>query len=67
MNFIDEEDDDRQLILTLDKLLHGVCLFVEQGYDRYNAFTGKVDLCNLDAICADQLFQLAFFDDVLYS
>lgn len=67
VKFFDEEDDDRPLILNLDKLLRGVCLFVEQGYDQYDVFTGKVDLCNFDAICADQVFQLALFNDVIYA
>ena len=65
--FIDEEDEDEEYILTLEKLLNGIKLFVENGYDRYGAFkAGEIDLCNFDAECADCVFQLAMFGELVF-
>ena len=60
-----EEDDVYEL--TLEKLLHGFELWVIGGYDTYGAVSnGEVDCCEIDADKADQIVQLALFDEIVY-
>ncbi len=60
-----EEDDIYEL--TLDKLLHGFKLWVIGGYDTYGAVSnGEFDTMEIDAEKADQICQLALFDEIIY-
>ena len=65
--FLDEEDHGTVWELTLEKLLNGVKLYIEEGYDRYDAFTpGNVEMGSIDAECADMIFQLALFEELVF-
>ena len=65
--FLDEEDRSTVWELTLEKLLDGIKKYIEGGHDRYGAFHGNgIDMGNIDAECADMIFQLALFGEVVY-
>lgn len=64
--FLEEPDRKERFVLTLDKLLHGIALYIEKGYDRYGIFGPEVEMGNCDAECADIIVQLALFDDIVY-
>lgn len=60
-------EDDEIYELTLEKLLHGFELWVIGGYDTYEAVcNGEVDTMEIDAEKADQIVQLALFDEIIY-
>jgi len=62
-----DSEEGAEYTLTLEKFLNGMKLFVEQGYDRYNAVSeGNVDTCEIDGEMADCIIQLALFSDVIY-
>lgn len=53
--------------LDLEKFLNGFKIWVEKGYDRYNAVSPtEIDCCNIDAECADGIVQCALFGDIIY-
>jgi hypothetical protein len=55
----DVEDMDEVWYLTLDKLLNGIKLTIEQGY--WNG-----DLDEIDGEVGDIIFQMALFDEIVY-
>lgn len=60
-----EEDDIYEL--TIERFLHGFELWVIGGYDTYGAVSnGDVDTGEIDAEKADQIVQLALFDEIIY-
>lgn len=60
-----EEDDIYEL--TLERLLHGFELWVIGGYDTYGAVSNEeVNTGDIDADKADQIIQLALFDEIIY-
>ena len=62
-----DSEDDEVYELTLEKLLHGFELWVIGGYDTYEAVcNGEVDTMEIDAEKADQIIQLALFDEIIY-
>ena len=67
LKLYDAESDD-VLVLTLEKLLHGI----EKAYDGnwfmdYGWCDGaKLDPCQIDAEVADVIVQLALFDEVVF-
>lgn len=69
--FIDDEEwrdgNEVRYELTMDKLLLGIRKYIEE-YNRYDAFGahGEIDLCELDAMEADLIIQLAVFGEVVY-
>ena len=65
--FHDAESDDKWE-LTLEKLLNGVKLWYESGYDRYGAVqpNGKINFCNIDAVIADMIVQFALFGELVF-
>lgn len=53
--------------LDRDKLLNGLKLFFEQGYDQNGALdSGTIDAAQIGANDADAIIQLALFGEVLY-
>lgn len=66
--FNDQEDDDAEIRLNLDRLLtDGIKKFVEGGYDKYGVFNAEGnDLINFDGEASDTVFQLAAFGEVIY-
>lgn len=55
----DTEDDDGPWYLTLDKLLNGIKLTIENGY-----WNGKID--DIDGEVGDIIFQHALFNEIVY-
>jgi len=59
IQLIDVEDDEEVWDLTLDKLVHGMQLAVEQNY-----WDGDID--SLDGSIGDTIFQLGLFDEIVF-
>lgn len=59
VELIDVEDVDEIWELTLEKLVHGIQLAVEQNY-----WDGDMD--NLDGEVGDIIFQMGLFDEIVY-
>ena len=57
--FFDVEDMDEVWYLTLDKLLNGIKLTIENGY-----WTGRID--DIDGEVGDIIFQYALFGEIVY-
>lgn len=55
----DVEDEDDSWDLTLDKLLNGIKLTIENGY-----WNGKID--DIDGEVGDIIFQYALFNEIVY-
>lgn len=55
----DVEDQDDTWDLTLDKLINGIKLTIENGY-----WTGRID--DIDGEVGDIIFQYALFNDIVY-
>jgi hypothetical protein len=55
----DVEDDEEVWYLTLDKLLNGVKLTIENGY-----WDGDID--SIDGEIGDIIFQMALFNEIVY-
>ena len=65
----DIEDHDTVWELNLEKFLKGFQLWLEKGYDWYDAVdvvSGVVDCCQIDAGCADNIIQLALFGEIQF-
>lgn len=63
-----DSEEDEVYELTLEKLIKGIKMAVEQSYyASYGWFDGEsIDTCQVDAEVADVIIQLALFDDVIY-
>lgn len=59
IEMFDVEDMDEVWYLTLDKLLNGIKLTIENGY-----WTGKID--DIDGEVGDIIFQYALFEEIVY-
>lgn len=59
VHLIDVEDDEDVWELTLEKLLHGMQIAIDN-----NDWNGDVD--ELDGAIGDMIFQYALFDEVVY-
>ena len=59
VELIDVEDVDEVWDLTLEKLIHGMQMAVEQNY-----WDGDID--NLDGEAGDIIFQFALFDEIVF-
>ena len=59
VEMFDVEDPDEVWELTLDKLLNGIKLTIENGY-----WTGKID--DIDGEVGDIVFQYALFSEIVY-
>lgn len=59
VELIDVEDDEEVWELTLEKLLHGMQMAIENG-----DWDGDVD--ELDGAIGDMIFQYALFDEVVF-
>jgi hypothetical protein len=59
VELIDVEDDEEVWELTLDKLIHGMQLAVEQNY-----WDGDVD--SLDGSIGDAIFQMSLFSQIVF-
>lgn len=59
VEMFDVEDMDEVWYLTLDKLLNGVKLTIENGY-----WNGKMD--DIDGEVGDIIFQYALFEEIVY-
>lgn len=59
VQLIDMEDDDEVWDLTLDKLLNGIKLAIQNGY-----WNGKI--YDIDGEVGDIIFQYALFEDIVY-
>ena len=59
VHLIDVEDDEEVWELTLEKLLHGMQMAIENG-----DWDGDVD--ELDGAIGDMIFQYALFDEVVF-
>lgn len=55
----DVEDQDDTWDLTLDKLINGIKLTIENGY-----WTGRID--DIDGEVGDIVFQYALFNEIVY-
>lgn len=63
-----DAENENVYLLTPEKFFKGMKLLVEKGYDEYHAVKGgKVDPCNIDAVIADRIIQLAVFDEIVYA
>lgn len=60
--------EDAEYELTREDLLKGIKMAVEEGYYKdYGWCDGHyLDTCNIDALVADVIIQLALFEDVIY-
>lgn len=56
---VEGEDFEDYWILTLDMLLKGIKLTIENGY-----WSGKMD--DIDGLVGDIIFQYALFDEIVY-
>lgn len=56
---MDAEDDEEEWDLTLDKLLNGIKLAIEQKY-----WDGDID--TIDGEVGDIIFQMALFNEIVY-
>ncbi len=59
VELFDVEDNEEVWELTLEKLLHGMQMAVEQNY-----WDGDID--NLDGSIGDVIFQFALFDEIVF-
>lgn len=59
VQLIDVEDCDEVWDLTLDKLLNGIKLAIQNGY-----WNGKID--DIDGEVGDIVFQYALFNEIVY-
>lgn len=59
VQLIDVEDIDEVWDLTLEKLLNGIKLAIQNGY-----WTGKID--DIDGEVGDIVFQYALFSEIVY-
>lgn len=59
VELIEVEDDEEVWELTLEKLVHGTRLAVEQNY-----WDGDMD--NLDGEVGDIIFQMGLFDEIVF-
>lgn len=67
LRFLDKVYGKKECFLTLDKLLDGIKIWYEKGYDYYGAVVGsKLDCGCIDALCADMIFQFAMFGEWRY-
>lgn len=57
--FFDVEDEEETWDLTLDKLLNGIKLTIENGY-----WSGKID--DVDGEVGDIIFQYALFEEIVF-
>jgi exonuclease V gamma subunit len=55
----DAEDESETWDLTLDKLLNGIKLTIENGY-----WSGKID--DIDGAIGDIIFQYALFNEIVF-
>ena len=64
----DIEDFEEKWELNLEKFLAGFKLWLENGGDKYGAVEdGKVDCCEIDAACADEIIQYALFGEIVFA
>lgn len=63
----DAESEDKWS-LDAEKLLEGIKLWYENGYDKYNAVyaSGYIDTCQIDGEAADIIIQYALFGDIVF-
>ena len=63
-----DAEEEKDYLLTRDKLLKGIKLAYEQNYYlSYGWCDGhSLDTCQVDASVADVIVQFALFDDVVY-
>ena len=68
LRLYDIEDEDEVYELNLGNFLNGFRLWIEGGYDEYGALQqdGTVDCCQIDAACADEIVQLALFNEIVF-
>jgi hypothetical protein len=59
VEIFDVEDTDEVWHLTLEKLLNGIKLAIQNGY-----WNGKID--DIDGEVGDIIFQYALFEDIVY-
>jgi hypothetical protein len=59
VEMFDVEDMDEAWTLTLDKLLNGIKLTIENGY-----WNGKID--DIDGEVGDIIFQYALFEEIVF-
>lgn len=59
VHLIDAEDDEEVWELTLEKLLHGMQLAIDNG-----DWDGDID--ELDGAIGDMIFQYALFDEIVF-
>lgn len=69
LKLYDIEDEDEVYELDLGKFLNGFKLWIENGYDNCGALQqdGTVDCCYIDAACADEIIQLALFEEIVFA
>lgn len=65
--FLDNDDRRSRWSFSIGKLMEGIKLYIEQGHDVYNVFSGdEVDMGMCDVECADIIFQLGMFGELVY-
>ncbi len=68
--FIDQYDDDKLVEMNLDSFINGFCTYISSGraldimVEKDNHI--GIDLCNFDAVAADDLAQTILLGDVQY-
>jgi hypothetical protein len=62
-----DAEEDNVYELTLEKLLEGFKLWIADGYNDSRVINdGEVDTYWVDGLAADQITQLALFEDIIY-
>lgn len=66
--FLHDCEEDEWHSLTKEKVLNGLKLCIERGYDRYGAVQqdGTLDCGEIDGEIADIICQFALFGDIIY-
>ena len=61
-----DREEKKTYILTLEKLLNGIKLYLEDYYDSYCIVDGKIETSMVDAPASDCMVQYAVFGELVY-
>lgn len=66
LTFLDDEDHSVEWLMTLEKLLNGVKLYLETDCGPGCIENGVIECGMIDAEAADMIFQFALFGELIY-
>ena len=61
-----DREEKKTYVLTLDKLLKGIKLYLEDYYDSYCIVDGKIETSMVDAPASDSMVQYAVLGELVY-